>query len=282
MSRVSSTKRQLPSMLAESVIDGFLRSTALVHGGKNGGSPIIRPSAGARRCSSRSPETASQRTTAPAHRQHLLECLRHGSVAEKYRYTKRKWCKLYLAVDADSGQIAAITLTDQDVSDESQVGQLHEQIESEIEQITADCAYDGEPTYQTVAAHDANIAIVIPSRLDAVPSDDFESHPTPRDTQLLMIDSLGRFGWQEATGYGQRALVGTATGVLHFDRRVSATLSRRCPGRRPGPQSHVGCCEAAVPSAARRAQPKVSGQRSEPIHLPCLLAPTLVGCQAAY
>ena len=37
-------------------------------------------------------------------------------------------------------------------------------------------------------------------------------HQRPRDTHLLTIASLGRLGWQEATGYGQRALVETAMG----------------------------------------------------------------------
>ena len=131
---------------------------------------------------------------------------------EKHGYTRRKWRKLHLGVDAGSGQIVAVTLTDQDTSDESQVGALLEQIEPAIEQVTADGAYDGEPTYQTIAAHDANIAVVIPPRQDAVPSDAFETDPTPRDTHLLMIDSLGRLGWQEATGYGRRALVETTMG----------------------------------------------------------------------
>lgn len=44
------------------------------------------------------------------------------------------------------------------------LGPLLEQIESPIEQLTADGAYDGEPTYQTIATHDVAIAIVIPPR----------------------------------------------------------------------------------------------------------------------
>ena len=109
-------------------------------------------------------------------------------------------------------KIVAVTLTDQDTSDESQVGALLEQIEPAIEQVTADDAYDGEPTYQTITAHDANIAVVIPPRQDAIPRDAFETDPTPRDTHLLMIDSLGTLGWQEATGYRRRALVETTMG----------------------------------------------------------------------
>ena len=132
--------------------------------------------------------------------------------AEKHGRSRRKWRKLHLGVDARSGQIVAVTLTDQDVSDESQVGPLLEQIESPIEQVTADGAYDGEPTYQTIATHDAAIAVVIPPQDNAVPSAGFETDPSPRDTHLLTIASLGRLGWQEVTGYGKRALVETAMG----------------------------------------------------------------------
>jgi len=41
------------------------------------------------------------------------------------------------------------------------VGPLLDQIQ-DIEQVTADGAYDGAPTYQTVAQHGAHIRIVIP------------------------------------------------------------------------------------------------------------------------
>ena len=50
------------------------------------------------------------------------------------------------AVDAASGLIVAQTLTDQDVDDPSQVGLLLDQIDAPIGQVTADGAYDGDPT----------------------------------------------------------------------------------------------------------------------------------------
>ena len=132
-------------------------------------------------------------------------------LVEKHgRRSRRGWRKLHLAVDAPSGQIVAAALTDQDVDDASQVGALREQIEPPIEQVTADGAYDCEPTYQTITAHDDAIAVVIPPRDTAVPSAGFEADPSVRDTHLLMIASLGRLGWQEVTGYGRRALVETA------------------------------------------------------------------------
>jgi hypothetical protein len=66
--------------------------------------------------------------------------------------------------------IVAQTLTDQDVDDPSQVGPLLDQIDDPIAQVTADGAYDGTPTYQTIARHGDGIKMVIPPRSTAVPS----------------------------------------------------------------------------------------------------------------
>ena len=65
--------------------------------------------------------------------------------------SRRTWRKLHLAVDARTGGIMASVLTDQDVDDPSQVGPLLDQIAQEIASVTADGAYDGEPTYERIA-----------------------------------------------------------------------------------------------------------------------------------
>lgn len=111
---------------------------------------------------------------------------------EKHGRSRRTWRKLHLGVDARNGQIVAVTLTDQDISEESQVSRLLQQIEPPIEQVTADGAYDGEPTYQTIAAHDTAIAVVIPPRENAVLSAEFETGPSPRDAHLLTPNSVRR------------------------------------------------------------------------------------------
>jgi DDE family transposase len=67
--------------------------------------------------------------------------------------SRRKWRKLHLAVDAVSGMIVAQTLTDQDTDDPSQVAPPLDQIDGPITRVTADGAHDGNPTYQTIAAH---------------------------------------------------------------------------------------------------------------------------------
>lgn len=69
--------------------------------------------------------------------------------------SRRGWRKLHLAVDAGSGEIIAHSLTDQEVGDASQVEPLLDQIDDEIDQFTADRAYDGYPTYDAVLRHSA-------------------------------------------------------------------------------------------------------------------------------
>jgi hypothetical protein len=177
---------------------------------------------------------------------------------EKHGRSRRKWRKLHLGVDAHSGQIVAAVLTDQDVVDASQVGALLGQIGSPIEQVTADGAHDGEPTYQTIAAHDDAIAVVIPPRDTAVPSAEFEANPSPRDTHLLTIASLGRLGWQEVTGYGSRALVENAMG------RYKSTIGERLRSRGEAAQRTEAIVGVAVlnrmlgagrPNSVRRSVP---------------------------
>ena len=113
---------------------------------------------------------------------------------------RRSWRKLHLAVDANTGLIVASVLTEQDVDDPSQVGPLLDQIEHAIGQVTAHGAYDGEPANDTTTKRGPHINVVIPLRVTAQPSAQYETDPTMRDTHLLMIQSLGRLGWQEAVG----------------------------------------------------------------------------------
>jgi hypothetical protein len=105
--------------------------------------------------------------------------------------SRRKWRKLHLAVDAACGMIVAQTLTDQDVDDPSQVGPLLDQIDDPIIQVTTDGAYDGAPTYQTIAQHGDGIGVVIPPRATAVLSSEPDT-PTQRDRNLAMIAEQGR------------------------------------------------------------------------------------------
>ena len=150
-----------------------------------------------------------------------------------------KWRKLHLAVYADSGMIVAQTLTDQDADDRSQVAPLLDQIDGPITRVTADGAYDGTPTYETIAAHGDGIKVVIPPRSTAVPRSEPTS-PTQRDWHLAMITDRGRLAWQATTGYGQRALIETTMG------RYTMRIELRLRARGFAAQQNAGAIGVAV------------------------------------
>jgi hypothetical protein len=106
----------------------------------------------------------------------------------------------------------------------SQVGPLLDQIQ-DIEQVTADGAYDGAPTYQTVAQHGAHIRIVIPPHVTAVLSDEagVNCH-SQRDGHIALIEAKGRLEWQKA-GYGRRSLAETTMG--RYKRIIGPQLRAR-------------------------------------------------------
>lgn len=153
--------------------------------------------------------------------------------------SRRSWRKLHLAVDAGPGQIVAHTLTDQEGDDPSQVAPLLEQIPGELGRFIADGAYDGAPTYQTVAQHSAAAQIVIPPRSSAVRSCE-TGPPTQRDRHLEAIAAQGRLGWQKPTGYGRRALVETTMG------RYKALIGPRLHARDPDAQQTEAAIGVAV------------------------------------
>jgi transposase len=131
---------------------------------------------------------------------------KHGAKA------RRSWKKLHLAVDADTGEIVASTLTDKDVGDPSQVSALLDQVDGSIASVTADGAYDGMPIYRAIEAFGDNIRVVIPPHVTAVPSSQANDNPTQRDKHIALIADRGRLGWQKETDYGRRALVENSVG----------------------------------------------------------------------
>jgi Transposase DDE domain len=125
--------------------------------------------------------------------------------------SRRSWRKLHLAVDADSGEIIAHSLTDQETGDASQLEPLLDQIDDEIDQFTADGAYDGYPSHDAVLTHSAGARVVIPPRSNAVERPNAQAC-CQRHDHIASMQIVGRLKWQASTGYGKRALVETAKG----------------------------------------------------------------------
>jgi transposase len=134
--------------------------------------------------------------------------------AAKHGRARRRWMKLHVAVNADTGEIAAHMLTDGHVDDATQVPDLLRQREGSIGSVIADGAYDGDPVYQAVAARQPGRPpdVIIPPRASAVPSTADPNKQSPRDRHIRLMAERGRMGWQRATGYGRRNLAETAIG----------------------------------------------------------------------
>lgn len=114
---------------------------------------------------------------------------------KRWRKVKAHLLRLHLALDADSGEIIAHSLTDQDIGDTCQVEPLLNQINDAIDQFTADCAYDGAPTYHAVLRHSVAARVVIPPRSTAVASQD-TAPAGQRDLHIASINRNGRLKWQ--------------------------------------------------------------------------------------
>ena len=144
---------------------------------------------------------------------------------------RRRWRKLHLAMDPDTGEILACELTDQDQGDSSQVGALLDQVTGAIASVTADGAYDGDPVYQAVAERAPEADVIIPPRATAKPGVQANQAPTQRDRHIQMIKHRGRRGWQRATGYGRRSLVETA--MFRYKTLIGRRLrARSLPGQK--------------------------------------------------
>ena len=116
--------------------------------------------------------------------------------AGRHGQARRQWRKLHLAVDAGTGEIAAHVLTNGQVDDAGQVPARLGQAEGTIAFVTADGAYDGEPTYAAAAARQRHPSpdVVVPPRASAVPSSDKgDSRPqSPRDRHIQLMAERGR------------------------------------------------------------------------------------------
>ena len=145
--------------------------------------------------------------------------------------TPRSWRKLHIAVDADTGQIAAAALTTNDIDDASQVGSLLDHVDGPVASFTADGAYDQDGVYGEVVARYPDASVIVPPRSSAAPSDTAQTAPTMRDRHLQIIAGRGRMAWQQkAAGYNWRALVEADISCLK--RVIDYSLRSRTDRRR--------------------------------------------------
>ena len=141
---------------------------------------------------------------------------------------RRTWRKLHIGANPDDGEIQAVILTENSVSDDATVEVLLEQIEQEIINFGADGAYDKRKVYDSLNAHSPDVNILIPPRKNARiwKHGNTKAERLKRDENLRSIRKDGRKEWKRNSGYHQRSLVETTMFRLKtiFGDNLSARL----------------------------------------------------------
>jgi len=141
---------------------------------------------------------------------------------------RRTWRKLHLGTNPDDGEIQAVLLTENSVSDDQALPLLVAQIEQPIDTFGADGAYDKRKVYDTLNTHSPEVTILIPPRKNARiwKHGNTQTERLKRDENVRSIRKQGRKAWKQNSGYHQRSLVETTMFRLKtiFSDRLSARL----------------------------------------------------------
>jgi hypothetical protein len=123
---------------------------------------------------------------------------------------RRTWRKLHLAVNPDTHEIVAETLTENGVDDASQVPDLLNQTPSPVDKFHGDGAYDTRKTYETLEENGSK-AIIPPRRNAKIwQHGNSDQAPLSRDAAIREIRLHGRRQWKKRVGYHRRSLSETA------------------------------------------------------------------------
>lgn len=126
----------------------------------------------------------------------------------KHGYSKhRTWRKLHLGGNPDNGEILAVTLTGNNISDDAVVKQLLTQIEQSLHSCAADGAYDKRKVYDALNQHSPEVEILIPPRKNAHiwQHGNSKEERLKRDENLRYIRQHGRSKWKNDSGYHIRS-----------------------------------------------------------------------------
>ena len=120
---------------------------------------------------------------------------------------KRGWKKLHLGVDG-SGAIVAQVLTDGNADDAGAALGLMDELEGNIESVTADTAYDTSAIYDAVGARRAKV-IIPPTRM-ATGVRRRRLGSNARDRTIKRVRRIGRRRWKKESGYHRQGTVENA------------------------------------------------------------------------
>jgi len=145
----------------------------------------------------------------------------------QHGYSKRRtWRKLHLSVNEATHSIEAVVLTEASVDDAEAGGELLDDTDGSLEQVSGDGAYDKRKFYEAARERGVERIAVPPQRNARIWQHGNSSQPPlPRDQNLRRIRRVGRQRWKQEVGYHRRSLAETA--VFRFKIIFGTTLAAR-------------------------------------------------------
>jgi len=142
---------------------------------------------------------------------------------------RRRWVKLHLGIDERNQTIEASLITADNVNDCQALPALLEQLDSPLQQVTGDRAYDTFASYASVIAKGAKPCF--PPKVNAVRQKAIDEAHRLRNHAVSEVRYQGMADWKEKHNYHRRSLA--ETGMFRFkqlmgDRVQARTIERQC------------------------------------------------------
>ena len=147
---------------------------------------------------------------------------------------RRGWRKLHLGVD-QSGVIRVHTLTEATGDDAATALDLLTAVDGPLVRVTADAASDTVAVHETARARGATV-VVPPARTANISG--HGSRSPARDQTIMLVKTLGRCRWKQASGCHRRGRVENA--FFRYKSIIGDGLRARSPAEQ-GSEAVLGC-----------------------------------------
>ena len=151
---------------------------------------------------------------------------------------RRTWRKLHLAIDAQTHEVRAMSLTEAGVDDAEEADGLIKGAGRPLARVAADGAYDKPKVYEALRGHDARILIPPQRNARIWKHGNASGPPLPREENLRRIRRIGRAAWKEKVGYPIRSLA--EPGMGRMKGLFGSHLANRGLGT-PLAEAAIGC-----------------------------------------
>lgn len=128
---------------------------------------------------------------------------------------RRTWRKLHLQTDQATGEIVVAGVSENSISDDAMFEEMLKANEEEIEQISADGAFDRRKVYQAIENRKIRRAAIPPRKGARIwRHGNSKGERLIRDENLRQIRQKGKPKWKRQSNYHRRSLA--ETGVFRF------------------------------------------------------------------